>query len=44
MTEQLMILIAGPYCGGTGDDMVATGQRLARRHFRDLTEVPDRRR
>ena len=41
MSGQVMILVAGPCHPGT-NDMVATGERLAKRIFRDLSEIPER--
>jgi len=56
-TEQEMILVAGPYRGGTNDDpvliqrnvdamedMVATGQKLRKKIYRALEEIPERKR
>jgi hypothetical protein len=37
-----MLRIGGP--SGGADDMVATGQRLGKRIFRDLSEIAERRR
>ena len=35
-----VLRIGGPSAGA--DDMVATGQRLGKRIFRDLSEIPER--
>ena len=37
-----VLRIGGPSSGA--DDMVATGERLGKRIFRDLSELPERRR
>ena len=39
MTGQLVILVGGPSAGA--DDMVATGERLGKRIFRDPSEIPE---